>query len=485
MPGVIVRTATRSGPANPTSPESARYFVAGLAERGSTTAPLRVRSMAEYELQLGGRVSYGALYDDLKMFFEEGGAEAYVARVVGDAATKGFLTLKDRAAVTPLDTLKIEAASEGAWSANVAVQVAAGTAAGTYKLIVSYNGVVAENFDNLTTPADAVNATARSVYVRATNMGSATAAPSNQPAILASTPLSAGADDRVSVTAGDVTDALSRFGFELGAGAVGLPGYAASAVGAAAIAHCKTYNRIALLSVVNGATINDAIAAAATFTNDGEFAGVFYPWVTVPDGATATRTISPEGYVAACRTRAHRDVGAWRAPAGEIAQAQYIVAPAVTLSKTQANQLDEGRVSAIRTVVGTTRLYGWRSLSTDADNYALLIGRDVLNALAVQGEKLLEPYVFETIDGRGQLLGRVQSTLVGMVDPIRAAGGLFERVVNGDVIDPGYSVDVGPAINTPDDLAANEIHAVLAVRVSPVGQLIDLTIVKSGLTATV
>jgi hypothetical protein len=485
MPGVIVRTATRSGPTNPTAPDSARYFVAGLAERGDTTDAIQVRSMAEYELRLGGRVAYGSLYDDLRTFFEEGGAEAYVARVVGAAATSGFLVLKDRAAATPQDTLRVEASSPGAWSSDVSVQVANGTAAGSYKLLVYYKGVFAEVFDNLVTPVDAVGATLQSVYVRATSLGSATVAPGNQPAVLAKTALSPGDDKRGVVVAANITAALDRFGPDLGPGAVGIPGYAQDMVGAAMIAHCKANRRLALLALDPDGTIEDATIAAASYLQDGEYAGIFYPWITVPDGQNNTRTISPEGYVAACRARAHRQVGPWKPAAGEIAQARYVLAPAVALTKAESDQLDEARVSAIRTVVGTTRLYGWRSLSTDAANYSLLIHRDVLNSLAYQGEKLLETFVFETIDGRGQLLGRVASTLVGMVDPIRQAGGLYERIVGGDLQDPGYSVDVGPSVNTDAVLASNEVHAVLAVRVSPVGQLIDLTIVKSGLTASV
>ena len=484
MPGVIVRTATRSGPTNPTSPESARYFVAGLTERGDTAVPVLVRSMAEYELLLGARVPYGALYDDLRMYFEEGGAEAFVARVVGPAAARGFLTLKDRAA-TPVDTIKVEAASPGAWSTDLTVQVAAGTAASTYKLVIGFKGSVVQTFDNLGTPADAVGAAATSPYVRISNLGSATAAPTNQPAVAAAAALSAGTDDRAAVTATHVSDALARFAPELGAGCVAMPGYTSTQIGAAAIAHCKANRRIARLATSSSAAVQDAIDAAAALAVDGEYAGLIYPWVNVPNGQTATRTISPEGYVAACRVRAHRGVGVWRPPAGEIAQARYVLQPAVALTKAQGDQLDEGRVSAIRTIVGTTRLYGWRSLSTDAANFSLLIHRDVLNWLSVEGAKLLEPYVFAPIDGRGQLLGRVSSTLVGLVDPMRAAGGLFERIVDGEQVDPGYSVDVGPSVNTDDVLANNEIHAVLAVRVSPVGQLIDLTIVKSGLTASV
>ncbi|WP_020393459.1 hypothetical protein, partial [Kribbella catacumbae] len=244
MPGVIVRTATRSGPTNPPSPESARYFVAGLAERGDTTGAILVRSMAEYEVRLGQRVAYGALYDDLRTFFEEGGSEAYVARVVGAAPTTGFLVLKDRAAGVPLDTLRVEASSPGAWSTDVSVEVAAGTAAGSYKLLVFYKGTFAEVFDNLVTPADAVGATKNSIYIRALSLGSATAPPANQPAILAKTALSAGDDKRGSVVAAGVTGALARFGPDLGPGAVGIPGYPHDLVGAATIAHCKAHRRL-------------------------------------------------------------------------------------------------------------------------------------------------------------------------------------------------------------------------------------------------
>ncbi|KWW97400.1 hypothetical protein LI90_4372 (plasmid) [Carbonactinospora thermoautotrophica] len=485
MPGVIVRTATRSGPSTGLAPESARYFVAGLTERGSTTEPVRVRSMAEYEQMLGARVPYGTLYDDLKTYFEEGGAEAYVARVVGPAATVGKLTLNDRAG-TPAPTLDIEAASPGAWSADLSVEVANGTAAGTYKLLVYWRGERVETWDNLTTPADAVTALAGSAWVRAKDKGSPSSPPDNQPAILARTPLSAGDDDRAAVTATHVTDALARFGPELGSGAVACPGYTSAQVGEAVIAHCKANRRIGLLATAQSATVQDALNAAAEITADGEHAGLFYPWITVPDGASGTRTISPEGYVAACRARAHTRVGPWRAPAGEIAQARYVLGPSVELTRAEGDQLDEGRVSAIRRIVGTTRLYGWRSLSADTANYGLLIGRDMLNYLAVEAERLLESFVFETIDGKGQMLGRVQSTLVGLLDPIRQAGGLYERIDDaGAVLDPGYSVDVGPAVNTVQSLAANEVRAVVAVRVSPVGTLIDLTITKAALTASV
>lgn len=480
MPGVTVRTATRSGPVNPTVPASGRYFVVGQFERGRTDVPQLVRSLAELEVAYGGRVSYGSAYDDLRAYFEEGGTEAVVARVVGPAATKGTRTFQNGAG-SPANTLKVDAVSAGAWSTGVTVSVAAGTLASTVKVVV--DGPLegdTETYDNLATNAAIVQALTRSRYVRASDLGQ------GLPAVSAGGALSAGADDRASITASTMTDALDLFGPEWGAGAVAIPGYTSALVGADLMAHAKAERRLALLATAVGASVADALTAADSLIGvDGEYGGLFYPWVQVPIGGGATKLISPEGYVAAQRARAHREVGPWRAPAGQIAVARFVTGIERELTRAEGDQLDEGHVSAIRTIAGTTRLYGWRSLSADEENYALLTGRDVLNTVAYEAERRLERYVFETIDGKGQLLASVAGELVGLLDPMRAAGGLYERFVDGTRVDPGYSVDVGPTVNTEAVLAANTVAAVVALRVSPVGTLIDLTIVKAGLTATV
>lgn len=487
MPGVSIRTATRSGPATPTVPESGRYFVAAQFERGRTDVAQLVRSAAELEVLYGGRVAYGSGYDDLRTYFEEGGAEAYVVRVVGPAATTGTLSLNDRNGVA-VPTIRLDAKGAGAWSAGVTVAVEAGSLPDTYR--VRIDGPLAydtEVYDNLDTPVDAVTAiNARSRLVTATDLGSGTAAPNNRPALIAATALSAGNDDRAAITASIMGDALDKFGAELGTGAVAIPGYAHSTVGADLMAHAKANRRIALLAPPVGTTVANAIAAAdGLLAADGEHGGLFYPWVRVPTGGGATKLISPEGYVAGVRARAHTQAGPWRAPAGEVAVARYVTGTELAITREDGDQLDEAHVSAIRTIAGTVRLYGWRSLSTDEDNYALLTGRDVLNTVALAAEQRLERFVFQPIDSDGRLLASVAAELVGIVDPYRAAGGLYARVVDGEQLDPGYSIDVGPTVNTEAVLRANTIAAVLALRVSPVGSLIDLTIVKAGLTAAV
>lgn len=488
MPGVIVKTTARSGPASSAAPADARYFVAGLTERGDVTNPIRVRSAAELDALCGGPVTYGAVWEDVRTFLSEGGGEAFIARVVGPAATVGTLTLMDRAAVTPVATLAIDAQNPGAWSSRLTVAVENGTAANTFRLRFALDGVQVEVHDNLANPAAAVDAlAARSTFARARNLGSATVAPGNNPAVLAATALSAGNDDRAAVTATTVGNALARFAPGLGAGAVAAPGYPSSALGAALRAHAVANRRIALTATAAGATVAEAVTAAeALTTNDGDAVGLFYPWVRVPTGVGTSKLISPEGYVAAVRNRAWLEAGPWRAPAGEIATARYVEGPERQLSRAEGDQLDDAGVSAIRTIAGSTRLYGWRSLSSDRANFTLLTGRDVLNLLAWECERRLEQFVFQTIDGRGHLLGDVEAELIGLLDPLRLVNGLYERVdEDGSEIDPGYSVDVGPSVNTSATLAANEVRANVAVRVSPVGSLITVTITKAAVAATV
>jgi phage tail sheath protein FI len=480
--GVVVNTGARPGSTTSARSTGADYFVAGLTERGSTTDPVEVRSMAEYEEKLGGRVTYGYLYDDLTTFFAEGGERAYVARVVGAAATRGTRTLVDRAGV-PANTIVLTANNAGAWSANLDVEVIDGNLADTFTLRLYLDDELVETYYDLASPQAAVDAiNGSSTLVTAANSGSATVAPDNNPAVIAATAFSAGTDDRASVVAADYVTALARFGPEYGAGAVAIPGFPSSSVGAGLIAHADTSERrIALLAVAAGAT-NAAVKAAATAlrsTVGSEHAGIFHRWVQVPDGSGGLRTISPEGYIAGVRARAIREEGPWRAPAGEIAVARYVRGTeGVALTAADVNDLADARVNPVRTMNGGVRLYGWRSLSTDT-NYKLLTARDTLNVVAERAEEAMEQFVHAPVDGAGRLFSAMEAELTAILDPMRASGGIYELLDDdGQQIDAGYIIDTGPSVNTPAVLAANEVRANIALRISPAAELVTLTITK-------
>ena len=479
-PGVTVTTSVRAGASQSLRAPSGQLFIVGQAERGDTTKPVVLRGLADYEQLLGGRVAYGNLYDQLKTYFAEGGLQAIAQRVVGPAATTGTLTLQDRAG-TPVNTLRVDAANPGAWSSRVTVEVMDGSIANTFRVIVRLDGVTVEDKTNLGSPTAAVNAFAASSFVRLTSLGSASVAPTNNPKVLAATALSAGNDDRAAVTNTHYLAALEKFSPGLGDGAVAIPGVG-TGVHAGLIAHAVANRRVALL----GAGLNDSIAtltttAAANAVN-GDHAMLAAPWIRVSDEAGGYREISPEGYAAACRARAHEQVGPWQAAAGKIAAAATILGLSQTFTKAETDQLDAARVSAIRVVADGIRLYGWRSLSTDEENFKYLSARDTLNRLAVLGEAALEEFVYAPIDNKGQLLSSINAALVGIAEPMRVAGGLYSltNAATGSQIDPGYRVETGSSINTPQSLANNEVKARLAVRVAPTGALVNLTIVKIG-----
>lgn len=483
MPGVVVSTGTIAGPSAPARAPSSQYFAAGLADRGPTDAPVQVNSFADFRARFGDRPSYGTLWDDIRTYFEEGGARAQVIRVVGPAATTGALAaaLSDRAS-TPDDTLNVTAVSQGAWSSRVKVNVLDGATAATFRFQVLLDDVVVEDYSALTSPQHAISRiNANSLYVRLSDAGSTSVAPQNNPkALNAPVALAAGTDDRASVTATHYTAALAKFTKGMGDGAVALPGIGQS-VHAALIAHANANNRIALLASARGDTRDTLASYAASL--DSERAGLFAPWVKIPDDFGGTRAISPEGYVAASRSKAHEGSGPWRAAAGETSKARFVVAPDQEFSSADGNLLDGAKVNVIRTIAGTVRLYGWRSLSEDNDNWAMLTGAETLNRYVVEAESQLEPYLFGVIDSSGHLLASVRGTLIGIAQPMADAGGLYARVVDGEVLDPGYVVNTDDVLNTTASLALNQILASVGLRVSPTAAQIFLTVSKAGVTA--
>lgn len=482
MPGVVVTTGAVAGPSAPTLAPASTYFAVGLAERGATDKAVLVNSFAQYQAEFGVLTTYSPLFDDIKTFFEEGGSRAYIARTVGPAATTGILTggLLDRHATTPVATINIAARNQGAWSSRVSVQVLNGSVASTFRIQVLLDGKIQRDYANLRTPQEAVSRMTGDPFVKATDAGSATTAPLNNPAVVGPVALTAGTDDRASVDATAYTAALPRFEIGFGDGAVAIPGIGPS-VHAALIAHAVAYNRLALL--VEARTADKTTLTGTAGALDAPRAGLFAPWIRVPDGFGGTKTISPEGFVAAARAKAHA-VGPWKAAAGESSRARYAVAADIVYSTADSDDLDSAKVSVIRTVASSLRLYGWRSLAADQENWGLLTNADTVNRVVTEAYKQLEPYVFDVIDARGHLLAKIEGTLTGIVLPMADANGLFARIAaDGTVLDPGYRVTVSDDINPVSSLALNRVLAQLGIRVSPTAAMVELTVTKAAVTA--
>lgn len=489
MPGVDILKETINGPAAAARAPGSTYFVPIQAERGPVDKALTIRSMAELVYHYGPRVVFGAGHDNLESYFGDGGGRAVVGRVVGSVPVLATSELIDRA-VAPLATLDVNAKDPGAWGNALTREVQNGTNADTFRLIISGTpDGEDEVFDNLESPADAAEKVSRlSRWVNVVNLGSASAAPTNNPAVVAEAALAGGDDDRDTIVAADYVDAANAlFNKDFGAGAIAIPGQPSSAVGAGLLAHCAEFDRVAILTTAVGQTPTQAKAAAAALSGSAgsEYGAIYYPWVKVPDGAGGTRLIDPSGYVAGARARAHETTGPWRAGAGAISEARFVVGLERELTRAEGDDLDDNLVNAIRTIAKTTRVYGSRSLSEDLENWRFITYADVVNVIAHEADRRMEDYVHLPIDGLDQVFSDVYGELVGIAHPMALAGGLYPRrdPDSGEILDPGYRADTGPAVNTVDTKAQGIIKGTLAVRPAPTGALVVITIAKAAFNA--
>lgn len=488
MPGVVVKSAVHVGPSQNSDVVQAQYFVAGLTERGSVTKAQLVRGMSEY-VSLYGGYETGNLYTNLQTFFEEGGERAWVYRVLDSAASTGGITLQDGSAV---DTLQVDAASPGAWSDDLDIEVTAGDAANTFKVLVYLDDVLQYTSRDLADPPDAVavlNTSSVNHLVVATDLDSVTTPPGDNPAVVAKTAMSGGANGSAPIEA-DYTDALDMFTYSMGSGAVAIPSQTGTGVWDALIANAVANHRVAFC----GFGENDSIAtvktaAAAYYANaNAEYAAFFYPWVKIPDPATSGLevTVSPESFAAAARAKAVTQSGPWRAGAGLISEASFVSDLVTDIDKADGDGLDEKRINAIRKIGGGIRVYGARSVDSDEENWRYITMRDTVNYVVSLAEARLEDFVFQSIDSRGALFARIEASLVGLLDQIRLAGGLYEAFDdNGTFVDPGYSVEVSDALNPVAQLASGQVAAKVGLRVSSIGDVIEVTVTKSNLTASV
>src|SRR4029078_15865 len=116
---------------------------------------------------------------------------------------------------------------------------------------------------------------------------------------------------------------------------------------------------------------------------------------------------------------------------------------------TVIDTLADGKVNGITTIGLDDVVYGWRSCSTNTAQFVMLNAQDVLNTLTALVESTLQPYVFATIDGSGQLVGRIKGALIGILQPVFEAGGLTAQYDStGKMTNPAYTVSVTVASET-------------------------------------
>ena len=307
----------------------------------------------------------------------------------------------------------------------------------------------------------------------------------------------AGSDGTTSPGATQYSAALGDFLDAYGAGVVACPEspatYTSGVVDAFTrdlITHCNAKSRIAIVHAAKTTTLSTDlgdIAEGIQILENAEHVAMYAPWVSAPTGTNGVnRFIPPTGYVAGARSRAHNQIGPHQPGAGIISNARFINGVYASYDSTVGNELDDSAVNAIRVINNLVRIYGARSLSLDTANFRYINAQDVVNHVVVEANRTLEDVLFTVIDGRNSVFATIEAKLVSVMEPLRTLGALYEAFdVNGRRIDYGYTVKCDNSLNPLAQLVDGTVTARVGLRVSSIGDSIQVDIIKSNLTTSV
>lgn len=488
-PGVnvnLLSSAIRSNPASDTS----TAFMIGIADRGPTTVATKVQSLEEFVTTYGDRVSaFSALYDAANSFFEDGGNVAYIGRVIGPAPVSGTVNLFDASGSTaPGDvSLLATAITPGDWAAGFSVSVIAGDAGGEFKVRVFEGSTIVETSTSLVDRAAAVAWSAGSDYLRLTLGASA-----EDPRVQAAVAFAGGDDDRDSTTDATWDAALGLFSRSYGPGQVLAPGRFTKEQHASLAAHATLNNRVAIGDLDDVAyadlLVDIGESRAECDTDDLKRIALFGSTLETPGVSSGTtREIAPSGNVSGMIARMDASGNSPNlAAAGKNGISNYAIgltrAGEVEYTEDERAALNDAGVNIHRLIDGTVRLYGYRTLvdSSVDGAWTSFANSRLLMAIQNRAEIIAENYVFEQIDGKGILFGQLQGELMGMLSEYYDQKSLF-----GDTPQDAFIVDVGSAVNTPETIAAGEVHAKLYVRMSPTAEFVTIDIIRVSALDTI
>lgn len=461
--GVTTEASVQSAPTSQSVP-SGLFQVAGITVKGPLNYTGIIRNLSEYSELFGGRAPYVTVYDVVRSYFQEGGSEVAITRVVGPNATNGSVTIQD-AAATPADTLVVEVLDPGPHTADYQAVVTENTDT-TFNLTVldSTTGRNIVTFQRAESTADLASLALGNEYVKISALAAGT------PPAPGTYNLSAGTDDRAGILASTYGTALDAHKGIRGGIAVACPGQHPSTIAPVLGEHCANHKKIGLLDVPEGTSLTAAktLGDSLLGTAYGSYLSMpIYPSIRVPDGNDRTRLASPVGYAAAHRSITHRVLSYAAAVAGPRVKTLWNFTPSVRLSEDDINDLNESGINGIQSGVREPYLNNWSSLSNEPGLYDLNV-RDTMNNLTVLLELGFQQLIWKPNDGRETIRSEAQAIVDGVMAPLVRGGYLFPSVdMEGSYLDSGYTVSVEDIRTSGQAAPYDRIQVSVGVRLSP------------------
>jgi phage tail sheath protein FI len=338
--------------------------------------------------------------------------------------------LQDRG-TPPVDTLAVSA-----WRDGVSLDVANATAdaANAFKITVKVAGEEVETFDNLTLATVEREVNERSVFIQVNDLGSATAAPGNRPAVTtASVAVPAGLTDGDFLGAESARNALHAFDTVDDINIVAIPDRPGDReVILAAAAYCQNRGDCFLVADVPFGLSPQAALQFKQGTGDyagnafnSSYAALYYPWILASDPLTGgTKAVPPSGAIVGTYSATDVARGVHKAPAG-INEGYLNSAVGIERAVTKGEQelLNPEGINVIRSFPGAgIVVWGARTLSADAQ-WKYINVRRLLLFIEESIEQGTQWVVFEPNDR--SLWAKVKRDVSSFLSVVWQGGALF------------------------------------------------------------
>lgn len=351
----------------------------GWAPKGTTDRAVRLTSYADYQREFGGLDTRSLLGYSVRHFFENGGSDTYVIRLIGAG--------NQIASVAINGDLTVSASSPGEWANDLRIRTTQ-RADDLLRFridVINADDAVLESFENLSMdendarfPSNVINGRSRLISVTAAN---AAAAPGNGVVDLDGT--TAGADGTVLEPAGpsaaafrtavlncfgvgSLTDRIDIFNI------VCVPGLTHASTLDTLQGHCRDKRAFLIIDSPEGETVaNMQTNGTSNLTGvNATNAAIYYPWVRWADPlqAGAIRAFPPCGFVAGVFARTDAARGVWKAPAGSEASLNGAVGLELAMSDDENGQLNPLGINCLRVLpVYGNVVWGSRTLHGQND----------------------------------------------------------------------------------------------------------------------
>lgn len=476
-PGVDINIIETSPPLA-SNDDTSTLFTAAGSERGPL-GPILCSTFAQWKRYFGGRIGTSLAYDYVEAAFRSGVGRLYFSRVTGPAAAAATKSLLN----TGTQSLLATANGPGAWGNSIQIGVAAGVVNAAARVVTvtlvttDGTGTITESSPEATDRDTLVNWSNNTQLVRLTlgvNAG--------LPDVVAPAAMTTGSDDTANETDAQFQVAIDKFTLELGPGQVTAAGRTSTAAIATIANHAQAMRRVALGDLADTATAATLLTAAATHRAlaSSRWLALFSPWAVIPGVTGDTQRKVPYSAIEAglIAQADQRNPPAVPAAGRKNGSSLYAVGLSQVYIPSDRLLLSNAGVNIARVIQGVVETYDYVSAASPQALPAWRSFGSARTAMLIMSQcaDIGEAYFGALLDGKGHTL----HAFGGAIESILKA--LFDRdALYGNETGDAYRVDVD-SVNTPVTLAALELHALVAFRVSPFAEYVVIDIVNTPIT---